>query len=69
MPANNSDQEPAIAGQEAFAPKCGCPSCELAMHNLAINPRVSIAIKINNQLCTTCSLKLRELLTSVGISH
>lgn len=67
MHANKSGSPAKVGGREASVPVCGFKACEFAMHNLAIKPRVSTAIAINSQLCPSCSQKLSELLTTVGL--
>jgi hypothetical protein len=67
MPANNSAGSASEPGREASAQKGHFPRCEHLMHELAIKPRVSVAIAIRAHLCASCSQKLTELLTTIGL--
>lgn len=42
-------------------------TCELLLHKLATQPRVSECIRVLPMLCPSCSQKLNELLTTVGV--
>lgn len=67
MKTNKSAKVGEVLGREGFRKNHGNTACEEIMNNLAINPRVSEALKLLPLLCPTCQQLLTELLTTRGL--
>ncbi len=69
MDANKSGGSEPEPGQEVSFKIQSHGACELLFYKLAIDPRVRTAFEIRGLLCTSCSHKLMELLTTVGLGN
>lgn len=67
METNNLVDSALESGQEDSGPKCTLETCELAVHKLATDTRISVAVKVLRELCPLCAQKLEKLLTTDGI--
>lgn len=67
MPANKSGGSTSEPGEQASLKIQTHKACELAFYKLATEPGVRLAFEIRALLCPSCSHKLMELLTTVGL--